>query len=195
MLYGGSRFQQYNQVPSNNTIQPNKNSNIGSTGNWIYTLINLTFLGLVIYSLDSCNIDAVFAVCGRDLWNYMVTRLTLGSLGFLVLTCIVCTIGIEIFFNFGNGTGNPNAGMLYCGIFLVLVYHLTFIGIGAQVTTDTMKNRNCTSALSDASFTHSPLLAQLGYVFLAFDCLWVFLMIVVACMACFAIRFIRQQGG
>ena len=79
MLYGGSRSQLYNQVPSNNTIQPNNNSNIGSTGNWIYTLINLTFLGLVIYSLDSCNIDAVFAVCGRDLWNYMVTRLTLGS--------------------------------------------------------------------------------------------------------------------
>ena len=177
---------EYEPVILAKTYETSRNVEFGPIPIWIYYLVNFVFLGLVIYSVDSCNTESVFIACGKELWNYMIVRLILGSLSFLLLMCFVCTICTAL--------GKTQVGIIYCFIFLVLVYHVTFIGIGAQVTTDAMKNSNCTSALSDASFTHSPLLAQLGYVFLAFDCLWVFLMIVAACMSFYGYYFIRSQA-
>jgi uncharacterized Tic20 family protein len=182
-MYTYSERREYDAVRDTESHNKNWDLAVGPVPIWSYYLVNLTFLGLVIYSVDSCNKETVFIACGKHLWNYMIVRLILGSLSFLVLTCIICT-AISAF---------KEKGIIYCFTILVLVYHLTFIGIGAQVTTDAMKNGNCTSALSDASFTHSPLLAQLGYVFLAFDSLWVLLMIVASCMLSYIINVINQR--
>ena len=71
-----------------------------------------------------------------------------------------------------------------CFGLLVFIYHVVFIGVGAKIITDAMQNSVCASTLSEASFTHTPLLAELGYAFLSLDCLWLFLTLCGCCMIC-----------
>jgi hypothetical protein len=109
----------------------------------------------------------------------MLSRLILMCVSSFVLGCIVLATGMS----FKNGND-----LAVCLIFLVFAYHVAFLGIGASVTSAAMQSTNCTSTLSQASFTHSPLLAELGYVFISFDCVLLFFILVVSLMACFDFR-------
>ena len=151
----------------------NMNFKLSFPTNLILALADITLLAFVMYSLVVTNNDTVFVACGHALWDYMISRLILGNLFLIVWGFLFC-VGFVML--------NGNDGAIFaCFIFLLFAYHVSLLGIGAKITSDAMQITNCTSSLSDVSFTHSPLLAQLGYVYLALDCLWVFLIIVLVC--------------
>ena len=153
---------------------------LGAVNRCLISLANLTLIGFVIYSLHVTNNANVLEACGNSLWNYMLSRLILMCVSSFVLGSIVLATGMS--FKGGNG-------LALCLIFIVFAYHVAFLGIGASVTSAAMKSTNCTSTLSEASFTHSPLLAELGYVFISFDCVWLFVILVVSLMGCYDFGF------
>ena len=134
----------------------------------------LVFTSFVMQAVYAANDETVFNACGNYLWNYMVTRLILSFLGLLLLY-VITRCGVYLWQEWD--------GMKLFGI-LVLIYHITLVGVGAKVTTTAMQNTNCTSALSYVSFSHTPLLAELGYVYLSLDCIWLLLVVVGCCMFC-----------
>ena len=136
-------------------------------------LAELTFLVFVTYSLVVTNSETVFTNCGNSLWNYMISRLILGYLFLFFYCLVVCGVFTAM--------STMDACTIACIFFTVFVYHISLVGVGAKVITDAMHNTGCTSSLSEVSFTHSPLLAQLGYVYLSLDCIWVFLMMLAVC--------------
>jgi hypothetical protein len=141
--------------------------------NLILGLVDMTFLVFVTYSLVVTNNDTVFVACGHALWDYMISRLILGYLFFVVWGLLLCV-------GFVTLKGKDGA-IIACFIFLLFAYHVSLVGVGAKITSDAMQITNCTSSLSAVSFTQSPLLAQLGYVYVALDSLWVLLIIMVVC--------------
>jgi len=58
---------------------------------------------------------------------------------------------------------------LPCFTIFLFAYHVTLLALGIKFSSDAMGNTTCTTALSEVSFTNSPLLAQLAYVFIALD--------------------------
>jgi hypothetical protein len=144
---------------------------------FIIAVANIVFIVFVSISISETNKDVVFNACGRDLRNYILTRVILGCLSAFVFAFFIC-IGQCGAYLFKNGNG------MKCFVLLLFLYHAVFIGVGAKIITDAMQSTDCTSALSQASFTHSPLLAELGYVFLVLDCLWLTATLLVCCMLC-----------
>ena len=128
-------------------------------------LADLTFLVFVTYSLIVSNNETVFTFCGNALWNYMLVR--------LIVSCFVLLIWGLLAFISGGPLKEESVGVFSGFILLVFAYHLSLIVFGSNVITDVMQSTNCTSTLSEISFTHSPLLAQLGFVYLCIDFIWI----------------------
>ena len=139
----------------------------------LISLADLTFLVFVLYSLIVANNEIVLTVCGNALWNYMVLR--------LVVSCSVLAIWRFLACISGDPLKEESVGLFTSFVLLAFAYHLSLIVIGTNVIIDAMQNTNCTSILSEISFTHSPLLAQLGYVYLSIDCIWILLIVVLLC--------------
>ena len=144
----------------------------------LVSLVTFTLVGFVIYALHTTDNGTVFEACGNSLWNYMLARLIMMSISSIVLACIVLALEVS----------EDTHGLTMCLLFLVFAYCVTIIGIGASITNEAMKNTNCTSTLSDASFTHSPLLAELGYVFVSIDSTMLFFLLVASLAGCGVLR-------
>ena len=136
-------------------------------------LADLTFLVFVVYSLIVTNDEAVFTLCGNALWNYMILRLIVSCFVLLIWGLLACISGGPL--------KEESVGLFTGFILLVFAYHLSLVVIGSNVITDVMQSTNCTSVLSEISFTHSPLLAQLGLVYLCLDFIWIFLIVILLC--------------
>lgn len=130
----------------------------------INSLLSLTLFGFAIYALAVSNKETVFEACGRDLWNYMVSRLILGCFSWLLITMIFFCYIRAFLQNLEHGLCT-----LPCFTIFIFAYHVTFLALGIKFSSDAMGNTTCTTALSEVSFTNSPLLAQLAYVFIALD--------------------------
>lgn len=136
-------------------------------------VLSLVFQGFVIYALYASNSTAVSDACGRDLWNFMLARLIVALLFWVQV--MLCTTAL-----YSKGASVQGV----CYIFLFLTMRSTLLGLGLKFTTDAMHNSACISALSDASFTHSALLGQLGYVFVSIDAFCVLFVFIAVCIAC-----------
>ena len=118
----------------------------------------LTLAGFTLYALCTQTTPAILSACGEGLWRYVLVSLVL-----------------MIFFVYFYGTivyekDNPCFGIAcWC---VVLAYNLSMLIAGAKVTSAAMDNGECVSALSAGSFTHTPLLAILGYFYVAINAYW-----------------------
>ena len=158
-------------------------------------LFALAFEGLVIYSLVASNTNEVSQKCGDSLWKFMLARLILfffegflfvflGALGMCVSGVCACwTEGVKVCL------------MLIFPLVCLVALHATLVGVGFSITQKAMADSLCASALSSASSTDSPLLALLAYVYVALDCLVLFL---VTCgglyVGCFSVAMARGNN-
>ena len=156
----------------------NNNSGSSSSGTVekvFSMLLGLAFECLVIYSLITSNTSEVSGKCGDSLWKFMLSRLILfffegfffmfvGALNMCVISFCACwNESVKMFLMF--------VFPLVC----LIALHGTFVGVGFTITQAAMADSLCTSALSSVSFTNSPLLAFLGYVYVGLDSLMLFL--------------------
>ena len=176
--------QQWQSVPADDGYTETKSFEIKfcSAKPIIAGLLDLTFLVFVCYSLSVSNKESVFEACGRDLWGYMVARTVLGYSFIFFVICFFGAVGLFV-------QENSSLPLI---LFLFLGYHVTLLALGVKFSSDAMGNSACTTALSDASFTNSPLLAQLAYVFVALDSIWVLLSLCMCAMGTALIRTLLQ---
>ena len=153
----------------------NSNSSTGTVERFFSMLLGLAFQCLVIYSLVTSNTSEVSQKCGDSLWKFMLSRLILFFLeGFffaLVGALQVCMLSLCACWNEGVKTFLMIIFPLVC----LIALHGTLVGVGFSVAQNAMADSLCTGALSSVSFTNSPLLALLGYVYVGLDSLVLFL--------------------
>ena len=155
-------------------------------------LLGLFFECLVIYSLVTSNTSDVSQKCGDSLWKFMLARLILFFFeGFLFMFVGALNMCMVTFCECWSNDVRMCVMMVF-PLVCLLALHGTFVGVGFTVAQTAMSDSLCTSALSSVSFTNSPLLALLGYVYVALDSLVLF---VITCgclyLGCFSIAMAR----
>lgn len=156
---------------ANTTINHNFHYEVSIATKIINAIVNLVFLGFTIYAIAVSNKETVFDACGKNLWGFMIARVVIGG-SFLV---IIGTAAIPFLLLMAFKDTIQASTTLPCLLFLAVMYQVTVLALGVKFSSDAMGNSACTTALSDVSFTNSPLLAQLTYVFVAFDSIWILL--------------------
>ena len=143
----------------------------------ISALASVTYLGFLIYALVSASSYApVAAACGWRLWNLMLARIVLYSVGIIGWACIAGVFAAVI------GWRNDNAGLAgaTCIALLFIIQIIVIFALEAKFAVDAAQNDSCVSALTSASFTKSPLLLYIAYVEMAFDGLFLFTLMIAA---------------
>jgi hypothetical protein len=154
----------------------------------INSLLSLTLFGFVTYALHVSNKETVFEACGRNLWNYTVSRLILGCLSWLLITVMFSYYIKPFLQNLEHGLCT-----LPCFTIFLFAYHVTLLALGIKFSSDAMGNTTCTTALSEVSFTNSPLLAQLAYVFIALDSIILLLSLCLCAMGMSLVHMLIQN--
>lgn len=155
---------------------------LSSSSSYSRTLVgglpSLTFIGFLIYAVAVSNTAGVADACGRTLWDYMLARLILcfvGSFGF------VCVGGMLMLCLQSKGAiGAGIVGLLF------VVYIAVMLGVGTHIVTGALASPGCVSALSEVSFTGTPLLAILGCVLSGLDGLCLLAVLCVGVFFCCA---------
>lgn len=128
----------------------------------IPNLINLAFLGFVVYALVVSNTASVFDACGHSLWNFICTRFCFSITETILLFCFGILLMLALKPN------SPIKGVAFY-MWIVLIFHIILTGLGAFYTSEAMNHEDCRSNMTSVSATQSPLLGIMGYVYLSFD--------------------------
>ena len=139
----------------------------------VLSILAVVFQVLVLYALVASNVNAVSMPCGSLLWNFMFSRFVLVFVELIIF-------------------GVSNAVLQYEAIYdpiyhnmkqvaFVVISHTIYIALEVISARGAMDSTQCVAALSNVSFTNSPLLVIACYVYLAIDILAVLL----ATCACF----------
>ena len=68
------------------------------------------------------------------------------------------------------------------GVLLLLAFYATMLGVGAPIVLEALNSPACVAALSDASaWTHSPVLALVGALYVALDALVLLALLLAGC--------------
>jgi hypothetical protein len=156
----------------------------------LYGLPQLVFLVFLIYGVAVSHTDAVKSECSGDsnsskLWTYMLVRLVLLCCNGL-FECVVGggLVGGYILMLRG-GQAAPAVAALLSGLWMVLcmlVFYCTMLGVGVPIVMDALNSPACAAALSDASaWTHTPVLAIVGAIFIGLDALSLLVVLLVSC--------------
>jgi hypothetical protein len=142
----------------------------------ISTLLVITFEAFVIYALATGNGTEISEKCGDSLWKFVLSRLILSFIEGII---IICMGSIQMLILFSSLRPETSASLeFYCliiGAIFMLGLHAVLIGVGFTITNKSMEDAACNAALSSASFSNTPLLGIVGYVFVVIDCLILFL--------------------
>jgi hypothetical protein len=150
----------------------NFDSKYAQTG--IGSLASLAFVVFVIYALATANKGEVNDACGSSLWNFMLSRLVLAFSEFT----LIWIIGFFQIYALTMSSSNTKSTSICCGLMgglMLIGLHATFVGVGFTITKKAMDDGICNAALSSVSFTKTPLLGILGYVYIGLDCLFLFI--------------------
>jgi hypothetical protein len=134
----------------------------------ISTLCALAFIVFVIYALATGNKEEVHKACGDSLWIFILSRLILTFCeGFLI--CIIGMIQICVLSLSSSDPGNMAFCFVWVGGLMLIALHAVLVAEGSIITSKAMNDVLCNAALTSVSFTHSPLLGILGYIYVALD--------------------------
>ena len=116
----------------------------------------------VLITLFAFHMFAVYAVNSTTL---RVTKICGDGILLFVIFDIIWSMLENIFLIF---TGNINRLSIYDVLFLTSV-HVILLIFGASIVAPAMGNASCTAALSSVSFTSTPMLGIIGYIFIGLD--------------------------
>jgi len=137
-------------------------------GSVISTLCALAFIVFVIYALATGNKEEVHKACGDSLWIFILSRLILTFCeGFLI--CIMGMIQICVLSLSSSDPGNMAFCFVWVGGLMLISLHAVLVAEGSIITSNAMNDVLCNAALTSVSFTQSPLLGILGYIYVALD--------------------------
>ena len=157
----------------------------------IVSLLLMTLQFFVIYSLVISNTDNIRDKCGDSLWKFVLSRLIIGSLEFLIFVAlsVVQMSILKYYFKSNNDTSSESAAefsMCFSAFALIIFMgiHVTLLALGVIIVKPAMESTACTTALSSVSFTDTPLMAILTYVYIVGDALILFSVLCGCCMGC-----------
>jgi hypothetical protein len=157
----------------------------------IVSLLLMTFQIFVIYSLVISNTDSIREKCGDSLWKFVLSRLIIGSLEFIIFIALgfVQMSILKYYFKPNNDTSSNSAVefSMWFSMFTLLIFigiHATLLALGVIIVTPVMESTTCTAALSSVSTTDTPLMAILTYVYIAGDALILVSVLCGCCMGC-----------
>ena len=142
-------------------------------------LFSLVFVGFFIYAVAVSNTAGVMDACGHALWNYMLARLILYFVGGLGLVCVSSMLFLCL----------QSAGAIIITGLLFVVYIAVMLGVGIRIVTEALALPACVTALSEVSFTGTPLLAILGCVISGLDGLCLLGVLCAGVFFCSAVAF------
>jgi hypothetical protein len=146
-------------------------NNLKTLVNLLITLLSLLFQAFIFYSLISSNTSSVSKACGDSLWNFILSRFILAFVELMFLAVANAALHIE---------EEPYYYNVRLAVFFIIL-HIVYICLEATFVHSAMANSSCVSALSNSSFSSTPLLGILGYIYLVLDSLVVFLSISASC--------------
>ena len=167
----------------------NASIKIGSSSLWnnVLSLGNLAFFVFVVYALSVSNTTAVQTACGSSkLWTYVLAHLVAGTAGVIIIILFLCG-WLSLMFSVVKEGGGASQITGISGIVFfiyVLAYTCTFLGLGVPIVTSAMNSDECVKALSNASFTNTPLLGILAWIYIAVDALILLVLIGFLCIFC-----------
>jgi hypothetical protein len=160
----------------------------GAGGNWFRSMLSslpfLAFFSFVCYALSVSNTTAVQDACGAQLWQFTLAHLVV-PMG-LALVIIIGTVGIMaccLGFSDQDEAFMPIVFGIV-GSIVMMAYSSLFLGFGVPIVQSAMNSPGCVAALSDVSFTRTPLLGILGCIYLAFDGLVLLSMLLIILFGC-----------
>ena len=140
----------------------------------------LVFFCFVCYALSASNIPEVKTACGPELWQFVLAHLVV-PMGLVIVVVVVpaCIMAGCV----QDETLMPIVFGVVGGV-LCLLHSCLFLGLGLPIVAKAMQSDVCVSALSSASFTHTPLLGILGCVYLAMDGLVLLVLVIALLCGC-----------
>jgi hypothetical protein len=143
-----------------------KKTYFNSMTNLLIELSNLFFFILIIYALVELGNEEKFHFkekCGEEgssFLTWMIIRLCLGIIQFFVILFVVMVLKLL--------SGMNSFYLLMGGFLLISMYVVTF-SLGIYYTKTVMDKSICRDVMTEASFTKSPLLGILGWIYVALD--------------------------
>ena len=129
----------------------------------------LCFFGFVCYALSVSNTSAVQDACGAQLWQFTLAHLVVPlGLSFVVIMCTVGVMACCVGFSDQDEAFLPIVFGIV-GAIIMVAYSSLFLGFGVPIVQSALNSPACVTALSDISFTRTPLLGILACIYLAFD--------------------------
>lgn len=114
-----------------------------------------TFQIFVIYALAVSDSNTVTDACGSKLWNFVLAELLFHFLEGVIFYKIHWLI-----------VGSSPAPFW---IAMMLIIHIIPLSFGVNIVIPAMEKAECSTALSSVSFTSTPMLGIIGYIFVVLD--------------------------
>ena len=136
---------------------------------YLWSLGLFAFHVVVVYALVTANTSAVFSVCGHSLWIFLLIHILLP----LIVMCVLLVVLLLVYMLFvGLYLEIADKFHVYAvPLLMVLGGYTALCGLGVHYTQEAVQNAACNGALSEASGLGSPLLATVGWVYVALDSL------------------------
>jgi len=136
----------------------------------------LLFYAFIIYALvqvgkeDEYKFEARCGSEGKAFYHWMIARFVLGFIQFVPVA--MSWLSLRNILN-----GPEMSPKVYLMAFLFFAAYATYLALGIYYTRGAMDKQDCRNAMSDSSFTKTPLLGILGWVYVAIDAMAVFLIV------------------
>jgi hypothetical protein len=129
----------------------------------------IILFSMVCYALSVSNTAEVQAACGKQLWQFVLAHLVMPiGLFIIIIFGTVGVMGCCIGFSDQDEAFLPIV-FAFIGAVMLLSYSSLFLGFGVPIVNAAMNAEGCTAALSGVSFTNSPLLIIMCWIYLALD--------------------------
>ena len=172
----------------NNISDTEGNKSLTSTlVNMLSGLPFIAFFVIVCYALSVSNTTEVHDACGTQLWKLILSHLVV-PIG-LSLVVVLFTVAVLICFYGLSEVGERNLPIVFgvVSTLVLVMYCSLFLGLGYPIVRDAMYSDGCVKALSNVSFTNTPLLGILGCIYLVFDVIVLSLLVLGLLFATFLI--------
>lgn len=139
------------------------------------SLLDFFFIGLVIYALvevgneDKYHFKRTCGDEGRNFFNWIIARFVLGFVQNVALALLTVLRNVS--------KQERMETSFLVRVAFASIAHVAYLIIGILFTHSLMDKPLCREILSEASFTKSPLLGIIGWLFVAFDSFFAFVLI------------------
>lgn len=172
-LIGGQNEDGASETTTLDSERKNRGNVTGMVCSLLVCMLVILFQVFVLYALVAANTLAVSTACGSSFWNFMFSRFLL-----VFIELIIMGVGRAVWHKEVEDDPIYHSMKQVC---FLLVLRIIYISLGAVYVKDAMDNGRCTTALSHASFTNTPLLGILGYFYLVLDSLSAMLSLCACC--------------